>query len=265
LTCAQLLLPGPRATDIGGSNPTGQEIQRQYRTNVLLFSGFAVGAVSMLVIQYSIPPLMALIAPERFNAFYLASVLNTVAVGALAAGMSAMLAPLSRLHARGDTSSLRRVVLFSPVVCASGSLALLCFCWFAMGPVLHALTVRAASIDDIRIFLALLGFQTIIRTAAAGYAMFIAAAGSSRQMAAPLVIEIVLALTVAAPLGWWYGERALLYGVILSGLVGSLYSGKVVSSLHRPNRISLRTSLPALLVVQTAVCGAWWLIVRFSL
>jgi hypothetical protein len=265
LACAQLLLPRPRASGIGGSNPTGQEIQEQYRTNVRLFTGFAVGAVSMLVIQYSIPPLMALIAPDRFNAFYLASVLNTAAVGVLAAAMSAMLAPLARWHARGDTSSLQRVALFSPIVCASSCLAVLCFCWYAMGPVLQALTVRAASIDDIRTFLALLGFQTIIRNAAAGYAMYIAAAGSSRQMATPLVIEIVLALTVAAPLGWWYGERALLYGVILSGLVGSLYSSRVVASLHRPNRISLRTSLPSLLVAQTAVCGAWWLIVRFSL
>ena len=199
----------------------------------------------MLVIQYSIPPLMALIAPERFNAFYLASTLNTVAVGVLAATMSATLAPFTRWHARGDTSSLRRVALFSPILCASICLAVLCICWYATGPVLQSLTTRAANIDDIRIFLALLGFQTIIRNAAAGYAMYIAAAGSSRQMGAPLVIEIVLAFSVAVPLGWLYGERALLYGLSISGLVGSLYSSKVLASLHRSDRISLRSAFLA--------------------
>jgi hypothetical protein len=264
LACAQLLLPRPRTTGIAGSNPTRREIQEEYRTNVLLFSGFAVGAVSMLVIQYSIPPLMALISPQRFNAFYLASVLNTAAIGVLGAAMSAMLAPLARWHARGDTSSLRRVALLSPIVCACSCLAVLCFCWYAISPVLRSLTVRAASIDDIRTFLALLGFQTIIRNAAAGYAMYIAAAGSSRQMATPLIIEIVLALAIAAPLGWWYGERALLCGLIFSGLVGSLYSSRVVASLPT-NRISLGTAFPSILVAQMAACGAWWLIVRFSL
>src|SRR5580658_8562736 len=212
LGSAQLLLPRPRAIGIDGSSPTRPEIQQQFRNNLRLLSGFAVGAVSMLVIQYSIPPLIALIAPERFNAFYLASALNTVAIGVLAAAMSAMLAPFTRWHASGDTKSLQRVALFSPILCAGSCLAVLCFCWYAMGPVLHALTVRAANIDDIRMFLALLGFQTIIRNAAAGYAMYIASAGSSRQMGAPLVIEIVLAFSVAVPVGWFYGERALLYG-----------------------------------------------------
>jgi hypothetical protein len=265
LGCAQLLLPGPRAIRLDGASPTRQEIRKQIRNNIRLLSGFAVGAASMLVIQYSIPPLIALISPERFNAFYLASSLNMVAVGVLAAAMSAMLAPLTRWHASGDTSSLQRVALFSPILCASSCFAVLCFCWYAMGPVLHALTVRAANIDDIRIFLALLGFQTIIRNAAAGYAMYIASAGSSRQMGAPLIIEIVLAFSVAVPVGWFFGERALLCGLSFAGLVGSLYSSRVLASLHRPDRISLRIAFPSLLVAQAAVCGLWWSVVGFSL
>jgi hypothetical protein len=265
LTSAQLLLPRPRTSGIDESNPTRPEIQKQYRTNVLLLSGFAVGAVSMLVIQYSIPPLMALIAPERFNAFYLASTLNTVAVGSLAAVMSAMLAPLTRSHATGNTASLRRVALLSPILCAGSCLVVLCFCWYAMGPVLRSLTVRAASIDDVRIFLALLGFQTIIRNAAAGYSMYIASAGSSRQISAPIVVEIVMAFSVAVPIGWFYGERALLYGLSFSGFVGSLYSCKVLASLHQPTRMSFRAALSSLLLAQVAVCGLWWLIVHFGL
>jgi hypothetical protein len=125
--------------------------------------------------------------------------------------------------------------------------------------------VRAASLDDIRTFLALLGFQTIIRNAAAGYGMYIASAGTSRQMATPLVIEIALAFIVALPLGWNYGERGLIYGLILSSLLGSLYSSQVVASLKRTRQITIRTAFPSLLGAQIAVSGLWWLIVRFSL
>lgn len=265
LTCAQLMLPRPHAAVEVMPRPTHSEIHSQYRTSIRLLAGFAVGSASILVIQYSIPPFFALIAPERFNAFYLASTLNTVAVGVLAAAMSALLAPFTRWHMSGDTSSLRRIALFSPILCASSCLAMLCFCWYAMGPVLNALTVRAASIDDIRSFLALLGFQTIIRNAAAGYAMYIASAGTSRQMGAPLIIEITLAFSIAIPAGWLFGERALLFGLSLSGLIGSLYSSKVLASLPGPDRISLGTAFPALLAAQAVVCGLWWWVVLPSL
>lgn len=265
LACAQLLLPMPSQVGLVQTSPSAPDIQKQYRTNAQLLSGFAIGSVSMLVIQYSIPPLMALIAPKMFNAFYLASVLNMVAIGVLAAAMSAMLAPLTRWHSRGETNSLRRFTLISPILCAISCLAVLSVCWYATSPILQAISVRAASLDDIRTFLALLGFQTIIRNAAAGYGMYIASAGTSRQMATPLVIEIGLAFTVAVPLGWSYGERGLIYGLILSSLLGSLYSSQVVASLKRTRQISLRTAFPSLLGTQMAVSGLWWLIVRFSL
>src|SRR6202012_1513574 len=97
-----LLLPAPKTTGLGELSPTRQEVREQIRNNFRLLSGFAIGAASMLVIQYSIPPLIALISPGRFSAFYLESSLNMVAVGVLAAAMSAMLAPLTRWHAKGD-------------------------------------------------------------------------------------------------------------------------------------------------------------------
>jgi hypothetical protein len=125
--------------------------------------------------------------------------------------------------------------------------------------------VRAANIDDVHIFLALLGLQTIIRNAAAGYAMYLASAGSSRQMSVPLIIEIVLAFSVAVPLGWFYGARALLYGLSFAGLIGSLFSSQILASLGRRERISLRTAFPSVLLAQAAACGLWWLIFESSL
>lgn len=262
LGCARVLLPNPRFAKPDEPQPATLDIQKQYRISMVMLSGFAVGAVSMLVIQYSIPPLMALIAPERFNAFYLASTLNSVAVGMLAAAMSAMLAPLTRWHSNSDTRALRRAALFSPILCAGSCLIVLCFAWVSMEAALRAVSVRAAEISEIRSFLALLGFQTIIRNAASGYAMFIASAGSSRQIAAPLIIEIFIAFVVAVPLGWIYGEYSLIYGLMLASLIGSQYSSKFVGS-QQAVRPALAFS--ALLLSQAAGCGFWWLIVRGSL
>jgi hypothetical protein len=265
LAFAQLLLPRPQKIRIEGSYLGALDIQKQYKTNLRLLSGFAVGAASMLVIQYSIPPLMALIAPERFNAFYLASTLNTVAVGGLAAAMSALLAPFARWQVSGDAKSLRRVALFSPILCVSCCLAVLCLCWYTLDPVLHALKLRAANIEDIRAFLGILGIQTIVRNAAGGYAMYIAAVGSPRQMATPLIIEIILGLTLAFPLGWFYGESALLYGLIISSLIGSAYSSRVVASISGSHRIRLSAALPSILTAQAAASVVWLLIIKSSI
>lgn len=262
LAFARLLLPNPKSVKTHELQPESTEVRKQYRISMLMLYGFAVGAVSMLVIQYSIPPLMALIAPERFNAFYLASTLNAVAVGMLGAAMSAMLAPLTRWHASNDTSSLRRTALFSPVFCAGSCLVVLCFAWYAADATLRVFTLRAADMSEIQTFLALLGFQTIIRNAASGYAIYIASAGSSRQMAAPLIIEIALALIIAAPLGWFYGEFALLYGLIFSSLVGSLFSSRFVATQQT---VTPAFAFAALLFVQATACSLWWLIVRASL
>lgn len=261
LAAARWLLPSPRFAE-GGRQTSPAEISQQLRTNLRLLSGFAVGATSLLVIQYSIPPLMALIAPERFNAFYLASTVNTVSVGVLAAATSAMLAPFTRWHARGDTQAFRQIVLYSPALCAGVCFLVLCFCWYTMEPVLKALTSRAARIEDIRDFLAMLGFQTIIRNSAAGYATYVSSAGTPRQMGAPLAIEIALAFVIAVPAGWFLGENALLYGMSAAGLIGSLYTSKVLASLPKADRISPRVTFPSLFGAQAAGCALWWFIVN---
>ena len=265
LGCAHALLPSPSIARIIGAAPSRIEIQKQYRNNTLMLAGFAVGSISMIVIQFGIPPFMAILTPQRFNAFYLASVFNTVVIGVLVAAMAPMLAPLTRWHMRGDISSLMGIIQFSPILCASISLVALCFCWYVMDPILHTLSVRAASVEEIRMFLAILGFQTIIRNAAAGFAMYVSSAGSPWEMAAPLVIEIALTIIVAVPMGLFYGALPLLYGLIFAGALGSLYSSKIVASLHQSQQILLRTPFLSLLITQATICGVWWLIVRSSL
>lgn len=261
LTTAYFLLPKPSLIESRGADLTPLEINRQYRSTAQLLSGFAVGSISMLAVQYGIPPFIALIAPELFNAFYIASIMNMVAIGVLAASMGAMLAQLTRWHSTDKTTHLQRFTLLSPILCSGTSLALLSLCWYAIGYIHDAFVLRAAKLEDVESFFALLGFQTIIRSAAAGYATYVASAGSSRQIATPLIIEIVLALTFAVPLGWFFGERAAIYGLILSGLVGSQFSGQFVASLQRTNYILPGGASISLLGAQLATSGIWWLIV----
>lgn len=265
LACALTFLPGPSSAGSQVATLSVLEMRTQYRANLRLLSGFAVGAVSMLVIQYSIPPLIAVIAPERFNAFYLASTLNTVAASVLGAATSAMLAPLTRWRVSGHMASLRRVVLLSPFSCAASCLTVLFVCWFAMEPVLSYLRVRAASVEDVRVFLGILALQTVVRNAAAGYAMYVASSGTFGQMATPLLIEIGLAFTVAIPLGWLYGENVLLYALIASGLLGSLYSSRILASLDSAHRIAASRAFPSLLAAQLLFSGLWWLVAKPSL
>jgi hypothetical protein len=262
LAAANIFLPRPRAAAHPCSTADIANLHSQYRANLRLLSGFAVGAVSMVVIQYGVPPVMAVIAPERFNPFYLASILNTSAASMLGAAISAMLAPMTRWRVDGRQALLKSITLASPTVCAASCLVVLLICWFSIEPVLHRLEVRAANFEDVRAFLAILGLQTVVRNAAAGYAMYIASTGTSGQMAAPLLIEIALTFMVAVPLGWFFGENALLYGLIVAGLLGSLYSSRILASLDSRNRITAGRSFGALLGAQLFFAALWWLIAR---
>lgn len=259
LLLAQLMLSRPDGLR-NAAAPSAASLSREYRNSLRLLTGFAVGGLSLLVVQYSVTPIMAIIAAERFNAFYLANAITLVAVGALAAGMSALLAPLTKWRAGGEYQSLRRAALFSPIAMTTTCISVLCVCWFALEPLLDIAQIRASSISEIRPYLAILGLQAIVRTAAGGYAMYVASVGTARQMAIPLVIEIVLACAIAIPLGLAHGDQAMLFGLIVASLIGSLYSSRVVASLCEDTRISLRHSFPSLLFAQIATGGVWWII-----
>ena len=255
LALARLSLPPP---------PTYPEALRarsnQYGMNVQVFAGFAIWSIGALIIQYGIPPVMAMIDASSFNAFYLASMLNMIAIGALGAAMSALLAPLSRWHATQQSAPLRRIALFGPIICSLSCVLVLAIGWYAIGPVLHALSTHAATIEDIRPFLALLGFQTIVRTAAFGYSLSLASTASMRQMAAAIVIEILVTFLVAAPLGAVAGARALLVGLVFAGLVSSVVTCWIGLSLAPRGIVRRRAALAAFVAAQALSCAAWWLI-----
>lgn len=264
LVISQLVLSGPNLTRSSGEVPNSLELNAQLKSNLKLLYGFAVSAASSLVIQYSITPLISVIAPQEFSAFYLASTFNAVALGALSASMSALLAPFTRWHTTGSVRVMQSVAVFSPMLCAAVCLLVLCACWFTLDFILGSQTASTAELDGVRRFLALLGLQAIVRTSAAGYATYVSSAGTSRQMGIPLVIEMVLAFTVAVPFGWIFGVNALMLGLTLAGFIGSQFSSIALASLSVTAQVSARTPFVSLLTAQLFGSALWWWLVGDS-
>jgi hypothetical protein len=252
----------PRARAGGdASAPERGAVAAETRANLGLLGGFAVWSIGSLVIQYGVPPLVAVVAGPSFSAFYLAATLNLVAIGAITAAMSALLAPMSRWHATNASTPLERMVRYGPLACALCCALVLAFAWFGLGVALQALGSRAASAEQIRPFLAIMGFQTILRTAGMGASISLASAGSVRQMSAPIVVEIILTL-VLAPLGAWAaGPRGILWALVIAAIVSSNYTCRIGLRLDRAGVLNKTSSQAIFLLSQAVACAAWWMVV----
>jgi hypothetical protein len=123
--------------------PTTLEIRVQFWRNLRTLYGFAIGTASSLIVTYSIPPLIAMIEPELFNSFYIASTLNAVAIGSLSSAIAALFAPFTRWHSTGVTQAINRIGLFSPAVCAGLSFSVLGFLVFVCLLCISLLTQKA--------------------------------------------------------------------------------------------------------------------------
>ena len=257
--------PSRTAVALRKAHCSPEAISTQVRANLAVLGGFAIWSIGSLVIQYGVPPMVAVVAGRSFNAFYLASTLNLVAVGAITAAMSSLLAPMSRWHATNDGTPLRRIVHYGPLACAMCCVAVLAFAWLALDAALTTLSTRAATSAEIRPFLAILGFQTILRTAAMGSSISLASAGSMRQMSAPIILEVVVTLVLAPLMGWWGGPRGILSALVIAALMSSCYTCVIGLSLDRTKSLRKLPSLGIFLVSQALACAAWWCLVRQAL
>jgi len=233
------------------------ELRNAIRTNLHIFAGFAVWAIGALVIQHGLPPLVAIIAPDRFNGFYIASTLNLIALGALSAAMSALLAPLSRMHVLGEGEPLKNIAIYGPLFCAGCCLIALSLAWYTLDQALSAIKSQGALADSIRPFLALLGFQTIVRMSAMGYSVSLASVGNARQMSGAIVLEIAITFILGFPLGLLYGVEPLIAVLVFAGLASSAYTAWIGVQLHPSRLISKTYAIGILLASQAIVCGAW--------
>ncbi|MEY2892516.1 MAG: hypothetical protein RJA98_2424, partial [Pseudomonadota bacterium] len=111
---------------------TPLNIDSQYLETRRVFVGFGIWSLGSLVIQYGIPPIIAALSPATFNAFYIASTLNLIAIGALSSAMSALLAPVTRWHTGGQQKRLRQLAYFGPIVCCTICLLAFICEWLAL-------------------------------------------------------------------------------------------------------------------------------------
>jgi hypothetical protein len=238
------------------------DVRQAYWGNLRVFSGFVVWAMGSLVIQYGVPPMIAIIDPSEFSAFYLASTLNMVVLGAMTAAMSALLAPVSRWHATGDNGPILRLMTWGPMLCAGCSLIALTAVWYVLEPMVTLFQLKAAGVEEIRTYLGLQGFQTIVRMAVMGYSVALASAGTPRQMSASILIEMALSLVIAVPAGVLWGAQALSIGLGVTGFLSAAYTCTVGARLLIDNKSTLRQALGVFIISQSIMSVLWLAIVR---
>ena len=236
--------------------------RKQYWENIKIFSGFIVWALGSLVIQYGIPPMVSLISPEKFNAFYIASTVNTVAIGGITAIIGALFAPVSKWHKTENFKPLKMMAIYSPLVCGVSCLIFFTIAWYSLNSVLMLLKGNSDLAENIYPLLALLGFQTIIRLSAMGHSVSLAAVGSSLQISGGVVLEILITLCVAIPLGWQLGANSLLLGLIFAGFICSLYTCAIGLSVSKTKFMASSSAYLILIGSQITVSILWWIVVH---
>jgi hypothetical protein len=235
------------------------ELAREYEKIVKIFTGFIVWSLGGLFIQYGIPLLVAYDAPHKFNAFYIASSINMIAVGGISAAIAPLLAPLSSWHSQGKKNYLRRYFLLSSPVSGFLSLGVMIVCWYLVLNVIVARNNSIAEIGAIKNFLALLGFQTIIRMTTVGYSTSVASYGSRKLISLNVFVEILLVIFMALPMGYLFGVEFLIYGLIISGFGSSIFMC-IAASCHSNERLdlsSLKKAMGTTFLTQLVASGLW--------
>lgn len=188
-----------------------------------LAKGFAVWSLGSAAIQYGLPAVMSVLAAARYNAFFLAYTLNLVALGVLGSVATALMAPVARMVASGNRRPLGRAVFWGPVLTALALLLMLTLVQAATGLVAERLAPGVALAEDVRHYVYLLGFQAIARTQALVFSVLLSAAGTPRQVAWPILLEILVVLGVAGPVGLLWGGDAFLVALAVAGLIAALF------------------------------------------
>jgi hypothetical protein len=237
-------------------------IKVEYLENLRIYSGFVIWSLGALFIQYCIPPIFSMIEPDRFNAFYLAYTLSMVAIGVLSTGMSALLAPFLRWHGDEKINYLKRIIYYGPAIASFVSLTIFSAEWYLIGPSMELLSIKAAPIEQVKPFISILGFQSLIRLTAMGYSLVLASLGNPKEMSFAIFFEIILTIMVAFPFGWFFGPYLLLWGLVFSGFISSLYTCYIGFKLISKEEIKLSRAVGIFVLSQISVCTIWLIFVH---
>lgn len=232
------------------------------RAMMPLLRAFAVWALGSAAIQYALPAFVSLIAPRTFTPFYLAYTLNLIVLGVIGAVASAMLAPVTRQRLAGEFNALQRWLTLGPLATGCVLVLMLSMVWYTLPLLLSIWSAGLAGAEDVRRPFFWLGLQTLVRSISLVYSVLLSSAGRPGQMAQPILMELALTVLIALPLGWAFGDVALLAGLAAAGLATAFLTLRVGLALV-PYNASQRAKLGlAFLAAQVLACTAWTLLAR---
>jgi hypothetical protein len=244
----------------GDSSTAGPELKRQLFDTALLLRWFAVWSICMVAIQYGLPQLMSILGATHYNAFYLAYSLNLVLTGIVGAIGSAMLAPVTRLTTNRDRRMIVQVLTFFPLIIAVLLITALLGLRMAMPFLVVHWTRGIASADDINVYLALLGFQTIARSLSVVFGIALASRATAWRLVGTPLLELAVVLFVGVPLGEFFGERAFLMALAAAGLTTAIATAVVGLGVAGLERYDRRRVLLSLILTEAAALATWWFI-----
>jgi hypothetical protein len=244
------------------SDATAAAVRAERQAMTPLLRAFAVWALGSAAIQYVLPAFVSLIAPKTFTPFYLAYTLNLIVLGIVGAVASAMLAPLTRQRLAGEFNALERWLTLGPMATGGILLLMLSMVWYTLPLVLSVWSAGVAGVDDVRRPFFWLGLQTLVRSISLVYSVLLSSAGRPAQMAQPILMELALTVMIALPLGWAFGDVALLAALATAGLATAFLTMRVGLALV-PYDSTQRAKLGlTFLAAQALACTAWTLLAR---
>jgi hypothetical protein len=261
LALAVALAPGGRRSNETAppKYAAASDVQAERASMKPLLKAFAVWSIGTAAIQYGVPAIVSLMAPQHFNAFFLAYTLNLIVLGSVGAAAAALLAPMLRKRLSSQTAQLERWMTWAPVLTGLMLVVLMAAIWYALPYLLPIWSPGIATPADVRHYLFWLALQTIGRSVTLVYSVMLSSAGRPDQLIRPVVVELCLAGIVAIPLGWALGDIAFLAALAGAGLAAAIYAAWTTLSLGicRPEaRIRL---MLVLFASQAIALGTWTL------
>ena len=237
-------------------------LKRHISETIELLRWFGVWSVAMAIIQFGLPPLISVLGAAHYNAFYLAYTLNLVLTGIVGALGSAMMVPVTRMGLSADPSAIVRSLTLMPVLISVAILVLLTSLLWSVPFFVDHWSHGVARPSDVSDYLFLLGLQTIARSLSVVFGIVLASRATGVWLVGPTLLEIAVAVFVAMPLGWYFGERVFLLTLAAAGLLTSMALGVVASRLSNLDRTNRVRVIGRFFFIEIASLIAWWILGR---
>jgi O-antigen/teichoic acid export membrane protein len=261
-TLAGLLIGGHR-TQRHRENRSGETgVEEELARIRPLLRAFILWSVGSAVIQNGLPAFVSVIAPTHFNGFYLAYTLNMVVVGTIGAASGALLAPLAQLRTTGDHGRLHQWLMRGPAMTGLALLVILQVIWHALPWLLSIWSSGVADVVEVKAHLFWLSIQTAVRSMCLVFSVLLSSAGQAADLRRPILLELAITVFVGLPLGWLYGDMALLAAVAAAGWITSIHTCWTTLTVDTSLRQARARLLNVFVLSQLGVALSWFALTR---